>query len=196
MVKRVFDIVVALVGLIILAPVFLVVAILIKFDSPGPVFFRGRRIGRGGRLFHIVKFRSMVVDAHKKGATITTGDDPRITRVGRVLRKTKLDELPSLINVLKGEMSLVGPRPESPNWVEQYTPEQREVLAVRPGITGLAQIKYRDEESLLSTATLEKEYPKIMEDKLRIDLEYVQKRTFLQDISILFQTFAALFRTT
>lgn len=196
MAKRIFDVVVALGGLIILAPVFSAIAVLIKLDSPGSVFFKGRRIGRDGKLFHMVKFRSMVSDADKKGATITCGDDPRVTRVGRVLRKTKLDELPSLINVLKGEMSLVGPRPESPNWVERYTPKQREVLTVRPGITGLAQIKYRDEESLLSTATLETEYPRIMEDKLSIDLEYVENRTFLQDISILLQTFTALFRAT
>jgi lipopolysaccharide/colanic/teichoic acid biosynthesis glycosyltransferase len=194
MVKRVFDITVALVGLIILTPVFILIAVLIKLDSPGPVFFRGKRTGQHGRIFYIVKFRSMVPDASKKGPVITCRDDPRITRVGRVLRKTKLDELPSLVNVLKGEMSLVGPRPESPSWVERYTPRQRAVLAARPGITGLAQIKYRNEEELLSGTTLEAEYPRIMNDKLNIDLGYVENHSLILDMRVLLETIAVLFR--
>jgi len=158
MFKRILDIAVALIGLVLLAPAFVVIAMLIKLDSPGPIFFRGRRIGLHGRPFHIFKFRSMVPDVPSKGAAVTCKDDPRITGVGKILRKTKLDELPSLVNVLRGEMSLVGPRPEAPAWVGRYTPQQWTVLTVRPGITGLAQIKYRNEEELLSGANLEVEY--------------------------------------
>jgi lipopolysaccharide/colanic/teichoic acid biosynthesis glycosyltransferase len=194
MAKRGLDITVALVGLMVLAPLFIVIAVLIKLDSPGTVFFRGKRIGQYGRPFNILKFRSMVPDAPQKGAAITCEGDPRITRIGKVLRKTKLDELPSLVNVLMGEMSLVGPRPESPEWVDRYTPRQRAVLTVRPGITGLAQIKYRNEEALLRSANLETEYPKIMNDKLNIDLGYVENRSFILDARILLETLAVLFR--
>jgi len=194
MLKRLFDITAALIGLIILIPVFIVVAILIKLDSPGPVFFKGKRVGQYGKIFYILKFRSMVPDAPQKGATITCKDDPRITRIGRFLRNTKLDELPSLVNVLKGEMSLVGPRPEAPAWVERYTPRQRVVLTIKPGITGLAQIKYRSEEDLLSQTNWEAEYFPIMNDKLNIDLYYVKHRSFILDIRILLGTIVVLFR--
>lgn len=194
MVKRVFDIVVALIGLIVLAPVFVVIAILIKLDSSGPAIFKGKRVGQHGKIFYILKFRSMVVDAPQKGPTITCKDDPRVTKMGRFLRKTKLDELPGLLNVLKGEMSLVGPRPEVPTWVERYTPQQRAVLTVKPGITGLVQIKYRNEEELLSGANLEAEYSKIMNDKLNIDLSYVENRSFSLDLYILVKTAAVLLR--
>jgi lipopolysaccharide/colanic/teichoic acid biosynthesis glycosyltransferase len=190
--KRVFDLVFASLGLILLAPVFVVVAVLIKLDSPGPVFFKGERVGQYGKVFRILKFRSMIPDAPQKGAAITCKDDPRITRVGRILRKTKLDELPSLVNVLRGEMSLVGPRPESPVWVARYTPEQRSVLSVKPGITGLAQVKYRSEESLLSGQNLEQEYLEIMEDKLSIDLNYVEASSFFLDLLVLVDTAKAL----
>jgi len=196
MVKRIFDITVALIGLIILIPVFIVIAILIKLDSPGPVFFKGKRVGQYGKIFYILKFRSMVPDAPQKGATITCKDDPRITRIGGFLRNTKLDELPSLVNVLKGEMSLVGPRPEAPAWVERYTPQQQVVLTIKPGITGLAQIKYRSEEELLSKANWETEYFQIMHDKLNIDLHYVKNRSFILDIRILLGTVVVLFRPT
>jgi lipopolysaccharide/colanic/teichoic acid biosynthesis glycosyltransferase len=192
MVKRVFDTTVALIGLIILAPVFVVIGVLIKLDSSGPVFFKGKRVGQHGKVFHILKFRSMVTDAPQKGPAITCKDDPRVTRIGKFLRKTKLDELPGLVNVLKGEMSLVGPRPEAPSWVERYTPQQRAVLTVKPGITGLAQIKYRNEEELLSSVDLEAEYPKIMNDKLTIDLDYVENRSFSSDVHILMKTAAIL----
>lgn len=194
MIKRWFDITMALIGLVILAPVFVVVAILVKLDSPGPVFFRGERVGQDGNIFHILKFRSMVSDAASKGAAITCRGDPRVTRVGRWLRKTKLDEIPSLVNVLRGEMSLVGPRPEAPSWVKRYTPRQRAVLSVKPGITGLAQIKYRSEEELLKGADLEAEYLKIMNDKLTIDLGYMENRSIALDISILWNTVIALFK--
>jgi lipopolysaccharide/colanic/teichoic acid biosynthesis glycosyltransferase len=193
-IKRLFDIVGAFLGLVILTPVYIVIAILVKMDSPGPVFFKGKRIGQHGKPFDLLKFRSMVPDAPNKGAAITAGDDPRITRIGRVLRKTKLDELPSFWNVLKGEMSLVGPRPEAPSWVEKYTHEQRAVLTVKPGITGLAQIKYRNEEALLNQAHLEQDYLKIMNDKLNIDLGYIQNQSFLLDLRILFGTALSLFR--
>lgn len=194
MAKRLLDITVALIGLVVLAPLFVVIGISIKLDSPGPVFFKGERIGQYGRRFYILKFRSMVPDASRLGTAITSRDDPRITRVGGFLRKTKLDELPSLVNVLKGEMSLVGPRPESPSWVDRYTPQQRAVLNIKPGITGLAQIKYRNEEGLLSTASIDTEYPRIMNDKLSIDLRYLEHHSFLTDISILLETAVALFR--
>ena len=194
MTKRFLDITVATISLIVLSPVFIVIGILIKLDSSGPVFFRGERIGLYGKRFYILKFRSMVPNAPKLGTAITSHDDPRVTRVGRVLRKTKVDELPSLVNVLKGEMSLVGPRPESPAWVERYTPQQRAVLTIKPGITGLAQIKYRDEESLLSTANIDAEYPRIMNDKLSMDLRYLENHSFLMDMRILMETAAALFR--
>jgi lipopolysaccharide/colanic/teichoic acid biosynthesis glycosyltransferase len=196
MVKRVFDIVVALLGLIALAPLFVVIAILIKLDSSGPVFFKGKRVGQHGKMFHILKFRSMVVDAPKKGPAITCKDDPRVTKMGRFLRKSKLDELPGLVNVLKGEMSLVGPRPEAPSWVERYTPRQRAVLATRPGITGPTQIKYRNEEELLNGTNLEAEYLEIMDDKLNIDLDYVENRSFCLDLRILAGTALALLRSS
>ncbi len=192
--KRFVDITVAAVGLVILAPLFLLIAIWIKLDSPGPVFFKGTRIGQYGQPFRILKFRSMVPDARHLGADITSHDDPRITRVGRLLRKSKLDEMPSLVNVLKGEMSLVGPRPESPAWVARYTPQQRAVLNIRPGITGLAQIKYRHEEELLNTTNVEAEYPRIMNDKLNIDLRYVEHQSFRMDVQIMLGTAVALFR--
>ena len=194
MVKRILDVTAALIGLLILVPLFVVIAILIKLDSPGPVFFNGKRVGQYGKVFGILKFRSMIPDAPQKGAAITSQDDPRITRIGKVLRKTKLDELPSLVNVLKGEMSLVGPRPEAPAWVERYTPHQRAVLNVKPGITGLAQVKYRHEEALLSRVNLETEYPKIMNDKLSIDLGYVENQSMTLDVRILLETVVALFR--
>jgi len=136
----------------------------------------------------------MIPDAPQKGAAITSQDDPRTTRLGRILRKTKLDELPSLVNVLKGEMSLVGPRPEVPAWVERYSLQQRAVLNVKPGITGLAQIKYRNEEALLNRASLDTEYPKIMDDKLNIDLGYVENQSTVLDMRILLETVATLFR--
>jgi lipopolysaccharide/colanic/teichoic acid biosynthesis glycosyltransferase len=194
MAKRILDITVALTGLVILVPIFIVIGILVKLDSPGSVLFKGERIGQYGKKFYIFKFRSMIPGAPQLGAAITSQDDPRITQVGRFLRKTKLDELPSLVNVLKGEMSLVGPRPESPSWVERYTPQQLAVLTVRPGITGLAQIKYRNEEELLSTANIEAEYPRIMNDKLCMDLRYLENRSFSMDVRLLLETAMALFR--
>ncbi len=179
MVKRAIDIVISSLGLIILAPLFLVVAILIKRDSPGPVFFRQIRIGRDEKPFLICKFRTMVENAPRLGPELTQKDDPRITRVGRILRRTSIDELPQLINVLKGEMSLIGPRPEIPSIVRNYTPKQKKVLKVKPGMTGLSQVNGRD------TLSLSK--------KLRIDLEYVKKQSILLDVYILFKTLSVIF---
>jgi lipopolysaccharide/colanic/teichoic acid biosynthesis glycosyltransferase len=138
------------------------------------------------------KFRTMIIGAEQKGSSITYSDDPRITRLGRLLRRTKLDEIPNLINVLKGEMSIVGPRPESPEWVELYTPEQREVLKARPGMTSLAQIEYRNEEELLDSSRIQEQYVQIMQEKLRLDLEYVRYYSFALDLKILAKAVWAL----
>lgn len=196
MVKRSFDLLVAIVGLVLLSPVLLVVGILIKLDSPGRVFYKGDRIGKDGVPFRIFKFRTMVVNADRMGSALTHGGDPRVTRVGRMLRGWKIDEIPQLINVLRGEMSLVGPRPESPGYVEHYTPEQRQVLRVKPGITGLTQVKFRHEETLLSRYTdREEAYIRtIMPQKLALDLEYIENRALLLDMWLILQTFLCLFQ--
>lgn len=195
MAKRLFDFFAASVGLILFSPLFLLLAILIKLDSPGPIFFRGHRVGRHGRLFHMFKFRSMVTDAALKGPGLTAKGDKRVTRIGGILRRTKLDELPQLINVVRGEMSLVGPRPEDPRYVALYTPEQRRVLSVRPGITSMASVKYRNEEAILSQSNLHNVYiDKVMPEKLAIDLAYLDEQTFWRDIGVLTLTLLALFR--
>lgn len=192
--KRGFDLAVSLVLLVVTSPVFAVMAWLIKREDGGPVFYGGSRIGKGEKPFKILKFRTMVLNADKLGPAITTGDDRRITRIGRLLRATKLDELPQLINVLKGEMSLVGPRPEAPVYVALYTPVQRQVLSVKPGITGLAAIEYRHEARLLKEATLADVYEReIMPAKLKLDLEYIRRRSFLYDLELLARTALALF---
>jgi lipopolysaccharide/colanic/teichoic acid biosynthesis glycosyltransferase len=148
--KRPFDIVGSVVGLVLLLPIFLVIAIIIKIDSPGPVFFRQERVGKGGRLFRIFKFRSMIADASHRGTALTVRADRRITPVGELLRRSKLDELPQLVNVLAGDMSLVGPRPEVPEFISFYTAEQRAIItSMRPGMTDYAAILFRDESSLL-----------------------------------------------
>ena len=194
MVKRSLDVAVVLVGLLILTPLMAAIAVLIKLDSPGPVLHRGERVGLDGAHFGMLKFRSMVAGAAQMGPSITRGGDPRVTRIGRFLRRTKLDELPNLINVLKGEMSLVGPRPESPNWVARYTPEHWKTLSVRPGITGLAQARYRHEEELLAGADIESAYPAIMEAKLALSLYYVEHRSLALDLRILWETVVAVLK--
>jgi lipopolysaccharide/colanic/teichoic acid biosynthesis glycosyltransferase len=194
MVKRLFDLFSSLSGLIILSPLFVIVELLIKLDSSGSVFHRGRRIGKDGRPFYIYKFRTMVADASKRGPAITTIDDQRITGVGSFLRKTKIDELPQLINVVKAEMSLVGPRPEDPRYVELYTPEQRRVLKVRPGITSAASFAYRHEEQILSESDLEKTYcTEVLPAKLKIDLDYLSRRTLFSDLILILRTIISLF---
>lgn len=193
--KRLFDLAFSTFFLFTLFPLFLFIAILIKLDSPGPVFYRAERVGKEEKLFKIYKFRSMAADAASKGPGITPQGDPRVTRVGYWLRRFKLDELPQLINVCKGEMSLVGPRPEDPRYVALYTPEQRRVLSVRPGITSAASVRYRHEEKLLIGTDWEDIYLQvILPEKLKIDLDYIQRRTFATDLSIIWQTFLALFR--
>ncbi len=196
MIKRLIDIVVSVVGLLVLTPVLAICAVLVELDSPGPVFYRGERVGKDGVTFKMYKLRTMVPHADRLGSQVTQGRDPRITRVGRVLRKWKLDELPQLINVLRADMSLVGPRPEAPCYVRYYTPEQRQVLRVRPGITGVAQVQFRHEEALLQHCTdLEAEYvAKIMPQKLCLDLTYVESRSLLRDLGLIVQTVAVLFQ--
>ena len=194
-VRRLLDVIAAAGGLIVLSPLFLLTAVLIKRDSPGPVFYRARRVGKDGHEFRLYKFRSMVAGADRKGPGITAAGDSRVTKVGRFLRRTKLDELPQLINVLTGDMSLVGPRPEDPRYVALYTQEQRQVLAVRPGITSAASLTYRDESTLLSGEDWERRYiQKIMPHKLAIDLDYQARRTLASDLNLILRTVLALVR--
>lgn len=193
--KRVFDGGVAATGLVILSPVLVLIGVLVKLSSSGPVLHRAWRAGLNGRPFALYKFRSMVVNADRLGVGITAQDDPRITPIGRVLRRTKLDELPQLINVLKGDMRLVGPRPEDPRYVALYTPEQRRVLSVRPGITSWASIQFRDEEMLLAASNVDDVYrTTILPQKLALDLDYVARRSFRLDLIILWRTVLAILR--
>lgn len=196
MIKRVFDIVASGLGLILLSPIFFILAVCIKTDSFGPVFYRQSRVGKGSKDFYLFKFRSMHVGADKKGLITVGGKDPRITRIGYYIRKYKLDELPQLINVFIGDMSLVGPRPEVRKYVEMYTPDQRKVLTVRPGITDLASIRYRNENELLAQTENPEDYyiHTIMPDKLRINLEYVRNAGVLYDIKLIFKTIIEIFR--
>jgi lipopolysaccharide/colanic/teichoic acid biosynthesis glycosyltransferase len=191
--KRLIDILVSAIALIFLSPLFLLIALVVKLDSPGPSIYRGQRVGRDGEMFDIYKFRSMFNDINHTGNPITIQGDARITRFGRLLRRWKLDELPNLFNVLLGDMSLVGPRPESPVFVKYYSPVQRQVLSVRPGITCLSQMRYPNEESILHGTELnETEYLKHMANKLELDLLYVCTLSLLGDILILICTVLAL----
>ena len=192
--KRLMDIVISGGALLVIWPVLLLVALAIKIDDPGPVFYRQVRVGRGGKTFRIFKFRTMVVDADKKGLAITVGRDNRITRVGALLRKTKLDELAQLINVFVGEMSFVGPRPEVQKYVDLYTPYQRQVLLVRPGITDYASIAYRNENDMLAEAEdPERMYiDVIMPDKIELNMKYLREISPLADIRLIFGTIAAV----
>lgn len=193
--KRLFDIVVSLVALIILSPLVIILALIVRFTSPGPIFYMASRVGLQGRPFKLFKFRSMVINADKMGPGITTSGDRRITPIGKILRRTKLDELPQLLNVLRGDMSIVGPRPEDARYVARYTPDQRKVLEVRPGITSLASVKYRNEEAMLRGKDWETTYVnEIMPAKLAIDMEYVREATVVRDVEIMARTFLALFR--
>lgn len=196
MLKRAFDLVFSSVALLILAPLLLAVAGWIRFDSPGPVFFRQVRVGRDGREFRIYKFRTMRVDAERRGPQITVGVDPRITGPGHLLRKYKLDELPQFLNVLLGDMSVVGPRPEVPRYVALYPAQLRGcVLSVRPGITDLASIEYRDENDLLGRSTNpERTYvEQVLPAKLALCERYVRSRSFTGDLRIILRTFIVAF---
>ncbi len=192
--KRLFDIICAALGLIVLSPLLLVVSLLVGITSPGGVFFRQERIGKDGKPFRIFKFRSMRKD--NAGLKITTGNDSRITPVGRFLRKSKIDELPQLINVLVGDMSFVGPRPEVADYVDLYTPYQRQVLQVRPGITGIASIRFRNENDLLTASDdPNRTYiEEIMPRKIRLDLEYIPHASVPYDIKLIFQTLGAVIK--
>jgi lipopolysaccharide/colanic/teichoic acid biosynthesis glycosyltransferase len=194
--RRLFNVTSSLVGLIVISPVLAVVAVAVKADSAGPVFYRQRRVGRGGVPFDILKFRSMRVDAEAVGGQLTVGADPRVTNVGRVIRAWKLDELPQLINVVKGDMDLVGPRPEVPRYVALYDEEQRGVLSVRPGITDPASVEFRSESDLMAGhPDPERLYvDEIMPRKLAINLEYLRTRSLASDIGVIFSTIAALAR--
>ena len=197
MCKRCFDLLASLIGLLVLAPFFLLIALAIKLDSPGPVFFRQNRVGRHEKLFRIHKFRSMVCNAEREGLQITLSEDPRVSRVGGVLRKNKLDELPQLIDVFAGNMSLVGPRPEVPRYVACYPSKAREtILSVRPGITDRASIEFRAESEILGRSDdPQRAYiEEVLPIKIKIYTQYVRERSFWGDIRIIFDTLRAILR--
>ena len=191
--RRAVDVAAAAAGLLLLSPLFAALALAVKLSSRGPVLHRGERVGRGGRTFLLYKFRSMRVG--EAGPAITRKGDPRITAVGRLLRKTKLDELPQLLNVLRGDMSLVGPRPEAPRYVALYDAAQRRILSARPGLTSPASLRYKAEEEQLVGDDWERVYVEtIMPEKLRIDLDYLGRRTLASDLRVIAATLAGLFR--
>ena len=189
--KRLFDIVASGLGLIVLSPLFIILAIWIKLDSKGPVFYRQVRVGYKNKDFRIFKFRSMRVGADKGSLVTIGGHDPRVTRSGYFIRKFKFDELPQLINVFLGDMSLVGPRPEVRHYVDYWTPEQMHVLDVRPGITDPASIKFRNENELMEKAEDPEKYyiEVIMQEKIKLYLVYVKKHSFFYDLGLIFKTF-------
>ena len=189
--KRVFDFGVALGGLIVLSPLLLAAAGLVRLSSPGPALYRGVRVGRDGRTFQILKLRTMRTGADTQGPAVTTAADARVTPVGRFLRQTKFDEVPQLVNVLRGDMSLVGPRPEHPDFVKHYSEEQRRVLSVRPGLTSPAALAYIREEEMLADADPVAQYvTTIMPRKLALDLDYIRDATFPGDLKIIGRTLA------
>ena len=192
--KRLFDIVASGIGLVLLGPLFLVLAIWIKMDSKGPVFYRQVRVGKNNKNFRILKFRSMHVGADKGSLVTIGGRDSRITRSGYYIRKYKFDEIPQLINVLIGDMSLVGPRPEVRYYVNYWTPKQMHVLDVRPGITDPASIKFRNENELMEKAEAPEDYyiNVIMQEKIKLYLEYVENASFWYDIKLIFMTFKVI----
>lgn len=194
MLKRATDILLSTIGLLISLPLFLVAALRIRLESEGPVFYLGERIGRFGKPFKMLKFRTMVLNADKIGGPSTAGDDRRITRCGRVLRKYKLDELPQLINVLRGDMSIVGPRPEVPFYVNMFSDEEKAILTVRPGITDWASLWNSDEGAVLAgSPDPERAYlEKIRPEKIRLQLDYVRRRSFIVDLKIILRTMATV----
>ena len=197
MIKRLFDIFVSFLGLVLFFPFLLFVALAVKLDSSGPVLFRQERIGMRFRPFQILKFRTMVQDSLTRGQPITVGDDPRITRVGWFLRKTKIDELPQLINVLRGEMTFVGPRPEVRQYVELFRQDYEEILKMRPGITDSASLKYRHEAALLGQSrNPEEEYVRrVLPDKIKLEKEYVRCSSFMLDLKLIFKTLLTIFES-
>jgi lipopolysaccharide/colanic/teichoic acid biosynthesis glycosyltransferase len=189
-IKRFYDLFFSSLGLVLLSPLLVLIGVAVKFSDGGPVFFRQPRVGFRGEIFHIWKFRTMIVNAERIGLSVTRNGDPRITMIGRFLRKTKVDELPQLWNVFKGEMSLVGPRPEVPKYVDRYTPEQRKVLALKPGITDLATLEFRNEEELLkSVEDVESFYlAYCVPRKIELNLQYARKANLWRDSKIILQT--------
>jgi lipopolysaccharide/colanic/teichoic acid biosynthesis glycosyltransferase len=197
MIRRLVDITISSLVLLILLPVFLLVALAILLDSPGNPLYRGWRAGKDGRLFRMLKFRSMVVNADRSGSAVTGKTDPRITRVGYFIRKTKLDEFPQFWNVLIGDMTLIGPRPEAPSIVKLYTSEQRQVLRVKPGLTGPSQISCTEDESMavLSSEAAERYYIQhVLERRLAIDAAYLQSRSLSGDLALVGQTIGLMLR--
>jgi lipopolysaccharide/colanic/teichoic acid biosynthesis glycosyltransferase len=194
--KRVFDIAVSLSALILLVPVLVVIALLVKLSSPGPVFYRQQRVSRGGRLFQLFKFRTMVLGADRLAPNVSATGDPRVTRLGSFLRRSYLDELPQLLNVLRGDMSLVGPRPETPQFVALYTPEERQVLTVRPGLAGPSTLAFMDEADLLAGAPDPVSFyvTTVLHDRVRADLIYLQRRSIGYDIQLLATQVVAIVR--
>jgi len=194
--KRLLDIVVSFIGLWLLALITPFVALAITLDSKGPIFYRGVRVGRNGKLFKIFKFRTMIDGADRCGPKLTYRNDPRITGIGAILRRLKIDELPQLINVFLGQMSTVGPRPEDPQYVSHYTKGQRAILSVKPGITGPAQIHYVDIESHMDPSKFDEQYiDEIIPEKFRFNILYIQNRSLALDLRILWRTFLSLFRS-
>jgi len=194
--KRLIDATLSLMALLILCPFLLIVGMLVKWTSPGPMLYWHERVGWDGQIFKIAKFRSMIANADKQGLGITVSGDARVTGFGAFLRKSKIDELPQLWNVLTGSMSFVGPRPELPQYVSNYTPEQRQVLSVRPGITDLASIRYRHEESILARSDDPDLYYRnvVLPDKLALNLQYVRDISLPVDIKLVVQTMTSLFK--
>ncbi len=196
MLKRLFDLIFSLIGLIITSPLLVLIAILIKLDSKGPIFYRGTRIGQFGKPFRIFKFRTMVVNAEELGGPSTAGDDSRLTKIGKLLKKFQLDELPQLINVLEGEMSFVGPRPEVKMYVDMMTNEERStILSIKPGMTDLASLwDFHESEVLKGSPDPEKSYmEKIRPTKIKLQLEYVKTRSFMLDLKIIIKTILKIF---
>ncbi len=196
MIKRIFDFIFSLLGIIILLPLFIIISLLVIFNSPGGIFYLQTRVGKNSKDFKLFKFRTMKIDSDKKGLLTIGNMDSRITRIGLWLRKYKLDELPQLFNVFLGDMSLVGPRPEVRKYVDLYSSEQKKVLSVKPGITDNASIEYADENELLSKqADPEKFYiSKVMPAKLKINLEYISNQSVAEDFRIIIKTFLRIFR--
>ncbi|MEO0258471.1 MAG: sugar transferase [candidate division WOR-3 bacterium] len=188
--KRWFDIAASLIGLILLSPVFIVISLLIKLVDGGPIFYKQERIGKDFRPFLLIKFRTMTVDADKMGPLVTAGDDRRVTKIGKFLRKTKLDELPQLLNVLKGDMSIVGPRPEVEKYVKEYEDDYKHILRVKPGITDYATVEYRNEEEILKAFVNPEEgyIREILPKKIKLYRKYIAEMGFKTDLKIIINT--------
>jgi lipopolysaccharide/colanic/teichoic acid biosynthesis glycosyltransferase len=192
--KRIFDFIASLIGLILLSPFLVIISVLVKISDKGPVFYRSKRVGQNFKPFYLLKFRTMVVNAEELGPSVTKGGDQRITKIGRFLRKTKLDELPQLWNVVKGELSIVGPRPEVEKYISFYKDDYKEILKIRPGITDYAAIKFRNEEEILAKfEDVEKAYiENVLPEKIKLYKTYLNEIGFLTDLKVIFKTLWAI----